>query len=89
MTLLGATDLLWLMGEPMRAEYKQARAWINDVITFDRDFQADTFTLSMTFLGSLLALYDLTGDGMFLKKALDLADRCEVYTHACSCLRVV
>jgi mannosyl-oligosaccharide alpha-1,2-mannosidase len=65
------------MGQPMRTEYKQARAWINDVITFDRDFQADTFTLSMTFLGSLLGLYDLTGDDMYLKKALDLADRCE------------
>jgi hypothetical protein len=65
------------MGKPMRAEYQQARAWMNDVITFDRDFQADTFTLSMTFLGSLLALHDLTGDGMYLKKALDLADRCD------------
>jgi hypothetical protein len=65
------------MGKPMRAEYQQARAWINDVTTFDRDFQADTFTLSMTFLGSLLALHDLTGDGMYLKKASDLADRCD------------
>jgi mannosyl-oligosaccharide alpha-1,2-mannosidase len=76
MTLLGAADLLWLMGNSMRAEYKQARAWVNDVLTFDRDFQADTFTLSMTFLGSLLGLHDLTGDGMYLQKALDLADRC-------------
>ncbi|WIA21674.1 hypothetical protein OEZ85_000844 [Tetradesmus obliquus] len=84
MTLLGAADLLWLMGDSMRAEYKQARAWINDVITFERDFQADFFTLSMTFLGSLLALHDLTGDGMYLKKAINLADRTTVAYEASS-----
>ena len=40
------------------------------------DFNADTFTLSMTFLGSLLSLADLTGDGMYAAAAAELGSRC-------------
>lgn len=73
MTLLSATDLLWLVG--LSSEYNEARDWIQHHLNFSRNFQADTFTLSMTFLGSLLSLNDLTSDPMYLEKALDIANR--------------
>lgn len=76
MTLIDGTDTLYIMG--LEKEYQQAREWIDQQLRFDGDIDADTFTLSMTFLGSLLSLYELTQDDMYLNKAITLADR---YNH--------
>jgi Glycosyl hydrolase family 47 len=80
MSLLDAADTLWLLG--LDKEYAEARTWLARHMTpaaFGSpawDFNADTFTLSMTFLGSLLSLADLTGDGMYAAAAAELGSRC-------------
>lgn len=44
-------------------------------MNFDVNYDASVFETTIRCVGGLLSAYDLSGDGMFLNKATELADR--------------
>lgn len=62
----------------MILEYKEARDWIEKSFNVDSD-STDRFNshfeLTIRILGGLLSIYHLTGDELFLKRAIDIGDR--------------
>ena len=72
-TLVDSLDTLWLMG--MKEEFWRARDWVRDSLSFDGIGLVSFFETTIRSLGGLLAAYDLSGDKVFLEKALDLGTR--------------
>ncbi|EMD42355.1 glycoside hydrolase family 47 protein [Gelatoporia subvermispora B] len=72
-TVVDSIDTLLIMG--LDEEYKRARDWIENKLTFDQDAKFNTFETTIRVLGGLLSAHHLTDDTMFLEKAKDLADR--------------
>lgn len=57
-------------------EYKRARDWVDTELHFDLDDKFHTFEITIRVLGGLLSAYHLSGeDAMYLRKAVELADR--------------
>lgn len=58
-------------------------------LSFDRDVRVSFFETVIRLLGGLVSCYDLSGDPMFLARAVDLADRLMHAFHptsgACMC----
>jgi len=62
----------------MILEYNEARDWIEksfDVDSDSTDRFNSHFELTIRILGGLLSIYHLTGDELFLKRAMDIGDR--------------
>jgi len=72
-TLVDSLDTLWLMG--LRKEFAEARDWVRDELSYDKDVYVSSFETTIRSLGGLLAAYDWSGDAAFLDKAEDLGDR--------------
>jgi mannosyl-oligosaccharide alpha-1,2-mannosidase len=73
MTLVDSLDTLWIMG--MMGEFAEARDWVAASLSFAAAGSISVFETTIRVLGGLLAAYDLSGEGVFLAKALDLGDR--------------
>ncbi|KAG0038695.1 mannosyl-oligosaccharide alpha-1,2-mannosidase [Podila clonocystis] len=73
-TIVDSLDTILLMG--LEDEFQEARAWVRDHLNFDQDAEVNLFETTIRVLGGLLAAFDQSGqDKVFLKKAVDLADR--------------
>lgn len=72
-TLVDALDTLWIMG--MKDEFWQARDWVRDHLNHATTGYTSLFETTIRDLGGLLSAFDLSGDDVFLTKAIDLADR--------------
>ncbi|OCH89742.1 glycoside hydrolase [Obba rivulosa] len=72
-TVVDSIDTLLIMG--LDEEYRRARDWIENKLSFDQDAKFNTFETTIRVLGGLLSAHHLSGDPMFLEKAKDLADR--------------
>ncbi|KAG0303307.1 mannosyl-oligosaccharide alpha-1,2-mannosidase [Dissophora globulifera] len=73
-TIVDSLDTLLAMG--LTDEFEEAKAWVRDELTFDQDGEVNLFETTIRVLGGLLSAYDQSGhDPVFLKKAVDLADR--------------
>ena len=73
-TLVDTLDTLWLMD--LKEEFQRASAWVRDSLDFNRvKKQMSFFETNIRMMGGLLSAHDLSGDRMFLDKALDLARR--------------
>ncbi|KIY50426.1 glycoside hydrolase [Fistulina hepatica ATCC 64428] len=72
-TVVDAIDTMQIMG--LDDEYQRARNWVEKELTFDRDDKVSTFETTIRVLGGLLSAHHLSGDELYLKKAVDLADR--------------
>ncbi|KAF7298942.1 Glycoside hydrolase family 47 protein [Mycena indigotica] len=73
-TVVDSLDTMLLMG--LDEEYTRARGWVATKMTFDRDASFNTFETTIRVLGGLLSAYHLAGnDTLYLKKAVDLAER--------------
>ncbi|KAK7007966.1 alpha-1,2-mannosidase [Favolaschia claudopus] len=75
-TIVDAIDTMLLMD--LHQEYSRARDWIRDSLSFDRDGASrcfNTFETTIRVLGGLLSAHHLSSDDMYLKHAVDLADR--------------
>ncbi|PIA17539.1 seven-hairpin glycosidase [Coemansia reversa NRRL 1564] len=72
-TLVDSLDVLWLMG--LKDEFYRARDFVAD-IDFSKDGGqlAKVFETNIRYVGGLLSAYELSGDKVFLKKAVELAD---------------
>ena len=67
-TIVASLSTLWTMG--LKDEFDKARAWVQDEMVLDER--------GLVKIGALLSVYSLTGDGMFLEKAIAIADRFNV-----------
>ncbi|KAJ7791767.1 glycoside hydrolase family 47 protein [Mycena olivaceomarginata] len=75
-TVVDAIDTMLLMG--LHQEYSRASNWVRNHLSFDRDGQSrcfNTFETTIRVLGGLLSALHLTSDDMYLRHAVDLADR--------------
>ncbi|KAF9909216.1 mannosyl-oligosaccharide alpha-1,2-mannosidase [Linnemannia zychae] len=73
-TIVDSLDTILLMG--LKDEFEEAKAWVRDELTFDKNGEVNLFETTIRVLGGLLSAYDQSGhDEVFLTKAVDLADR--------------
>ncbi|KAJ7030177.1 glycoside hydrolase family 47 protein [Mycena alexandri] len=75
-TIVDALDTMLLMG--LQDEYLRASDWVRNSLSFDRDGRTrcfNTFETTIRVLGGLLSALHLSGDEMYLRYAVDLADR--------------
>ena len=73
-TLVDSLSTLWLAG--LRDEFAVAREWVAEKMDFDRTKgTVSHFETVIRVLGGLIASYDLSGDKIFLEKAIDLGKR--------------
>ncbi|KAJ7276671.1 glycoside hydrolase family 47 protein [Mycena rebaudengoi] len=72
-TVIDAIDTMWLMG--LDQEYARASRWVKNDLKLDRSGDFNTFETTIRVLGGLLSAFHLTSDSMYLKHAVNLADR--------------
>ncbi|KAJ7233609.1 glycoside hydrolase [Mycena haematopus] len=75
-TVVDAIDTMLLMG--LHQEYSRASDWVRSSLSFDRDGRSkcfNTFETTIRVLGGLLSAHHLSSDDMYLRHAVDLADR--------------
>eukprot|EP01129_Flabellula_baltica_P017219 TRINITY_DN947_c0_g1_i2.p1 TRINITY_DN947_c0_g1~~TRINITY_DN947_c0_g1_i2.p1 ORF type:complete len:485 (+),score=85.87 TRINITY_DN947_c0_g1_i2:35-1489(+) len=71
-TIVDSIDTILIMN--LEEDYQKARNFIQN-LNFRVDYDCSTFETTIRFLGGLEAAHSLTGDEMFLRKAVELADR--------------
>ncbi|CAI9114561.1 OLC1v1015309C1 [Oldenlandia corymbosa var. corymbosa] len=72
-TLIDALDTLYIMG--LDEQFQKAREWVANSLDFNKNYDASVFETTIRVVGGLLSAYDLSGDKVFLDKAVDIADR--------------
>ncbi|KAK3841428.1 MAG: glycoside hydrolase, partial [Linnemannia gamsii] len=73
-TIVDSLDTILLMG--LEDEFQEAKLWVRNELDFDQDGEVNLFETTIRVLGGLLSAYDQSGnDTVFLRKAIDLADR--------------
>ncbi|XP_058465383.1 endoplasmic reticulum mannosyl-oligosaccharide 1,2-alpha-mannosidase [Malaya genurostris] len=73
LTIVDALDALYIMD--LQDEFDEARSWVDQYLRFDVNRDVNLFEVTIRVLGGLLSTYHLSGDKMFLDKALDLGKR--------------
>ncbi|XP_055338862.1 endoplasmic reticulum mannosyl-oligosaccharide 1,2-alpha-mannosidase-like [Paramacrobiotus metropolitanus] len=73
LTLIDALDTMYIMG--LTKEFEEAKKWISESLTFEKDVDVNLFEITIRALGGLLSAYHLSGEDVFRQKALDLGDR--------------
>ncbi|KAF4531891.1 hypothetical protein B566_EDAN000920 [Ephemera danica] len=73
LTIVDSADTLCIMN--MKEEFNEAKDWIATHLNFDKNRDVNLFEVTIRVLGGLLSSYHLSGDRMFLEKALDLGER--------------
>ncbi|XP_032670377.1 endoplasmic reticulum mannosyl-oligosaccharide 1,2-alpha-mannosidase isoform X1 [Odontomachus brunneus] len=73
LTIVDSLDTMYLMG--LNDEFTRARKWVEDSLVFTMNRDVNLFEVTIRVLGGLLAAYHLSGDILFLNKAMDLGDR--------------
>lgn len=53
-------------------EYAEAREWIDKHLHFDVNREVNLFEVTIRVLGGLLSIYHLSGDRMYLEKAVSI-----------------
>ncbi|KAL5176633.1 Mannosyl-oligosaccharide 1,2-alpha-mannosidase MNS1 [Glycine soja] len=72
-TLIDSLDTLYIMG--LNEQFQKAREWVANSLDFNKDYEASVFETTIRVVGGLLSAYDLSGDKVFLDKAIEIADR--------------
>ena len=76
-TIIDALDTLWIMG--LQDEFKEGAAWVrSDFNIRVANQMLSCFETVIRFLGGLLGAYHMSGDAMFVEKAVDVANALEV-----------
>lgn len=72
--IIDSLDTIMLMN--LEEEYTQARDWIENRLSFDKNQDVNLFETTIRILGGLLSAYHLSdNDQLYLDKAIDLGDR--------------
>ena len=67
-TLIDSLDTMWLMG--LVEEFAEARQWVAEKLELNQSRVVNLFDVTIRILGGLLSTYHLTGDSLFLEKAV-------------------
>lgn len=62
-----------LFNDCLVVEYEEAREWVEKNLHFDVNRDVNLFEVTIRVLGGLLSIYHLSGDKMFLKKAVSVS----------------
>lgn len=54
------------------AEFEEAKQWVATHLSFGRNVDVNLFESTIRILGGLLSTYHLTGDALFLEKAVSV-----------------
>ncbi|XP_017779795.1 PREDICTED: endoplasmic reticulum mannosyl-oligosaccharide 1,2-alpha-mannosidase [Nicrophorus vespilloides] len=73
LSIVDSLDTIYIMG--LKNEFQEARDWVDKHLHFDINRDVNLFEVTIRVLGGLLSIYHLSGDRMFLNKAIDLGDR--------------
>ncbi|XP_031433646.1 endoplasmic reticulum mannosyl-oligosaccharide 1,2-alpha-mannosidase isoform X2 [Clupea harengus] len=73
LTLIDALDTMWILG--LKEEFEEARTWVKEKLSFNKNVDVNLFESTIRILGGLLSTYHLTGDELFLDKAKDIGSR--------------
>lgn len=73
LTIVDSLDTIIMMD--LIEEYKVAREWIANHLNFEFDGEVQLFEMTIRTLGGLLSAYHLTGDELFLNKAIELGNK--------------
>ena len=68
LTLIDSLDTMLLMN--LKEDFSQAREWVHNSLTFDKDVDVNLFETTIRVLGGLLSAYHLSHDDLFLNKAV-------------------
>lgn len=68
LTIVDALDTIYIMD--LQEEFDEARNWIDSYLNFNVDRDINLFEVTIRVLGGLLSAYHLSGDKMFLTKAV-------------------
>lgn len=71
LTLIDSLDTMLVMN--LKEEFKEAREWIANELSFNKNKDVNLFETTIRVLGGLLSTYHLSADKIFLDKAIDLA----------------
>lgn len=53
-------------------EFEEARQWVASHLSFEKNVDVNLFESTIRILGGLLSTYHLTGDTLFLEKAVSV-----------------
>lgn len=73
LTIVDALDTMYIMD--LQDEFEESRNWVDQHLSFNINKDVNLFEVSIRVLGGLLSAYHLSGDKMFLNKAIDLGNR--------------
>lgn len=59
----------------MQDEYDEARKWVESSLKLDVNKDVNLFEVTIRVLGGLLSIYHLTGDEIYMNKAIELGKR--------------
>lgn len=71
--IVDSLDTMLIMG--LDEEFKTAEAWVANELSYDFDYEVNVFETTIRMLGGLLSAHYLSGNDMFLDKAVDLGNR--------------
>ena len=71
-TIIDSLDTLWIMG--LKDEFKEGREWVAEEFNLKSSTQSlSAFETVIRFLGGLMGAYRMSGDYVFVEKAIDVA----------------
>lgn len=73
LTIVDAIDTLYIAD--MQEEYDEARRWIESSLKFDVNKDVNLFETTIRVLGGLLSIYHLSGEDIYLTKAVEIGNR--------------
>uniref|UniRef100_A0A0N5AJW1 alpha-1,2-Mannosidase n=1 Tax=Syphacia muris TaxID=451379 RepID=A0A0N5AJW1_9BILA len=73
LTIVDSLDTMIIMG--LDEEFEEARSWVAESLTFEKNVFVNFFETSIRILGGLLSAYHLSGERMFVEKAEDVGKR--------------
>ncbi|KAL7018304.1 hypothetical protein ACKWTF_010717 [Chironomus riparius] len=73
LTIIDSLDTLYIMD--MQEEYQEARKWVEESLKLDVNRDVNLFEVTIRVLGGLLSIYHLSGDEIYMTKALELGKR--------------
>lgn len=73
LTIVDSLDTLYIMD--MQEEFEEAKKWIESSFKLDVNRDVNLFEVTIRVLGGLLSIYHLSGETIFLTKAVELGNR--------------
>ncbi|KAL2092224.1 hypothetical protein ACEWY4_012022 [Coilia grayii] len=73
LTLIDSLDTMWILD--LKEEFEEAKKWVATELSFNKNVDVNLFESTIRILGGLLSTYHLTGDRLFLDKAIDIGTR--------------